>query len=214
MKKIRENKIVKKAGDRKAMTFGTTIAVFIVAAMFILVYSAPKPIMVQNDEGSWHILWQGNLASAVEFSGFTTGNTSWLATLVLDYAEDPTVCLLSNATAGNYDTWTNVSGYQNADNADPMDLPSEDPGYFVVRGVFNRTHCYDSTKFMDNRCSIRLTVSGDETISDVEGTRIVSYNETDGDYLYINYYWDDESDGYRIKDDGSLVWNITISAQF
>jgi len=204
----------RKAVDNKVKVFGTTITAIVVAVMFILVFSAPKPVMVQNDEGSWHVIWKVSSANAAEFSGFTAGNTSWLATFVLDYEEDPTVCLLSNATNGAYDGWDNVSGYQNADNADPMDLPSEDPGYFVVRGVFNRTHVYNTDKFMDNRASIRLTVSGDETISDVEGTRIVSYNETDGDYIYINFYWDDESDGYRITDDGSLVWNITISAQF
>jgi len=214
MKKIKENRIVKEAGDRKAMTFGTTIAVIIVAAMFILVYSAPKPIMVQDDEGDWHILWQGNLASAAEYSGFTVGNTSWLATFILDYAEDPDLVLMSNATNGAYDAWGNVSGYQNADNADAMDLPSEDPGYFVVRAVFNRTHVYDTDKFMDNRASIRLTVSGDETISDVEGTRVPSQNETDDDYIYINFYWDDAVDGYRITDDGTFTWNITISVQF
>jgi len=213
----RNEKIIEKekAGEyRKVRTFGATITVIVVSLMFIFTFTAPKPIMVQDDEGSWHVLWKISSASAAEFSGFTAGNTSWLATFVLDYAEDPTVCLLSNATAGNYDTWTNVSGYQNADNADAMDLPSEDPGYFVVRGVFNRTHVYNTDKFIDSRASIRLTVSGDETISDVEGTRIVSYNSSGGDYIYINFYWDDESDGYRITDDGSLVWNITISAQF
>ena len=203
-----------KGKNIKARTFGMTVTVVIVAAMFILTFSAPKPVFVQNDEGTWHILWKISSASAAEFGGYEAGNTSWLSTFVLDYAETPGTCLLSNATAGNYDTWTNVSGYQNADNADAMDMPSEDPGYFVVRGVFNKTHAYDDTKFMDNRCSIRLTVSGDETISDVEGTRIVSYNSSGGDYIYINFYWDDASDGYRITDDGSLAWNITISAQF
>ena len=76
---------------------------------------------------------------------------------------------------------------------------------------------------MSNRCKVALTVSGDETISDVVlygndenlaagGGAFVCLNTSD--WLFINFYWDDNDDGYRITDDGSLAWNITISAQY
>jgi len=32
--------------------------------------------------------------------------------------------------------------------------------------------------------------------------------------LYINFCWDDNDNGYIISDDGSLAWNITISAKY
>lgn len=192
----------KKAGIRVGVVSGLIIV------LVILSLTMPTPVVEE-----WHIIWKFNSASAAE-NAPGAGASGWLATFCLDYAETPANSLKTNATNGTYDTWTtNVSGYVSADDTD-TDLKSEDPFYFVVRARFNKTHCWDDTQFHDSRCSIRLTVSGDETISDVEGTRIVSMNNTGYDYIYINFYWDDESDGYRILDDGSLAWNITISAKY
>lgn len=193
---------------------GVTVGALIVAGMFVLTFSIPKPVLVQ-DEGSleWHIIWEGNSASAAEADPGAAAS-GWLAFFCLDYAETPATCLATNATNGAYDGWGNVSGYQNTDDAAAMDLKSEDPFYFVCRARFNKTHAWDATMFMDNRCRIKLTVSGDETISDVAGTRAVSYNDSGEDWIWINFYWDDAVDGYKITDDGTLTWNVTISAKY
>jgi len=130
----------------------------------------------------------------------------------------------SNASAGNYDTWGNVSGYVDADNHPSVDLASEDPFYFVVRCRFNST-VKDGADFVGSRCRVTLTVSGDETISavaqtgdddgsDNNGGGQVSRNDTGDDFIWINFWWDDNSDGYRITDDGSLTWSITIEAKY
>lgn len=212
-----------KAGDHKTKTFGMTTMAIVVAVMFILVYSAPKPVFVQDDEGSWNVLWEISSASAAEADpgGFASG---WLSTFCLDYAETPVDTVgNSNATTGLYDVWGNVSGYQNTDDAEAMDLASEDPFYFVVRCRLNETNVGSGGTLMSNRCRVSLTVSGDETISNVEifghdtniadgGAAYVVVNNSN--WLYVNFVWDDGVDGYRIIDDGSLAWNITISAKF
>jgi len=198
----KEYKEPKKAGIRVGVVSGLIIL------LVTLSFTMPTPVMEE-----WQIIWKFNSASASE-NAPGAGASGWLATFCLDYAETPANSLKTNATNGTYDTWTtNVSGYANADDTN-YDLASEDPFYFVVRARFNKTHCWDVTQFLDSRCSIRLTVSGDETISDVEGTRVVSMNNSGYDYIYINFYWDDAVDGYRITDDGSLAWNVTISAKY
>ena len=203
----------KKAG----ISWGVVSAV--VVASLIVIANFPK---VEVDEGEWRVIWKGNLASAAENEP-GGGASGWLATFCLDYEETPGTCLLSNATNGAYDGWGNVSGYQNVDDAAAMDLASEDPFYFVVRCRFNETVCGDAGTLMSNRCRCALTVSGDETISDVVltgndndvaggGGAFVSHN--DSNWLYINFCWDDNDNGYIISDDGSLAWNITISAKY
>ena len=184
----------------------------LVVTSLVIVNTVQKP-MILDEEPVWQVIQKFSpLGSEADpGSGVESG---WLSFFCLDYAETPATCLASNATNGAYDGWGNVSGYQNTDDAESMDLASEDPFYFVCRARFNKTHCWDSDKFIDSRCSIRLTVSGDETISDVEGTRAVSYNDTNEDWIWINFYWDDGVDGYRITDDGSLDWNVTISAKY
>lgn len=205
-----------KTKNRKAdipVRAGLVSAIIIVG--LVVAFTVPRPMVVfDEDTLEWHVIWKGNAATAAEADPGSGLESGWLSFFCFDYAETPATSLATNATAGNYDTWGNVSGYQNTDNAVAMDLKSEDPFYFVARARFNKTHCWDDTKFIDTRCSIRLTVSGDETISDVEGTIAVSYNNTGEEWIWLNFWWDDGDDGYRITDDGSLAWNITISAKF
>lgn len=202
-----EKKISKKAGVHWGILFGVIVVVFILGTRMI-----PTPVLEQDDEGTWQIVMTVSSTALGAEANPGSGESGWLATFCLDYAETPATCLASNASGGGYDSWGNVSGYVSTDDAE-TDLKSEDPFYFTVRGRFNDT-VKDGSDFIDARCKIMLTVSGDETISNVAGTRVVSYNNTGADYIYINFYWDDGVDGYRITDDGSLAWNITVYAKY
>ena len=204
----------------KRLPFLVGAIVFIVALMVITANINEESFVKEEEVFQAVYVWtptggEGNPGA---------GASGWLATFCLDYAETPTTCLASNATNGAYDGWGNVSGYVSTDNTD-TDLKSEDPFYFVVRCRFNQTHCHNGTAFIASRCKCFLTVSGDETISDVSqlgdddgtdnnGGGEVSYNNSGGEFIYINFWWDDNNDGYRITDDGSLAWNITIQAKF
>ena len=103
----------------------------------------------------------------------------------------------------------------NTDNVGNTDLKSEDPTYFVVRCIFD-DDAKDAGSWNNSRFRVNLTVSGDETISDVgeydnsstDGDAVVTANTSTN--IWINFYWDDGSDGYRITDDGTLTWSISI----
>jgi len=152
-------------------------------------------------------------------NSLSAGDSGWFSTFILDYGEDPGTVLANNAT--DWSAAATARGYVDADDTD-TDLASEDPGYFVVRCRFNDS-VKDGSDFIGSRCRCTLTVAGDETIggvaqvgdddgTDNNGGGAVSQNGTD--YIYINFWWDDNSDGYRITDDGTLTWSITIEAKY
>lgn len=142
--------------------------------------------------------------------GAATGG--WMSMFLLDYGEAPGTVLQNNAT--DWSTSETAHAYADADDWNE-DTPSEDPFYPSVRAKFNKTQCWDVDKFIDTRCRVKLTVTGDETISGVYGTAVVSYNDTNSQCIFINYYWDDEVDGYRVLDDGAFtVTEISIEAKY
>jgi len=211
MEKEKNNKI-RQAG---------VIAGATVAAVALLVITANFGVINNTEPLEWHEIARISSLDPLGENDPGAGTSGWLATFCLDYAETPGTCLASNATNGAYDGWGNVSGYVDTDDTD-TDLASEDPFYFVVRCRFNST-VKDGADFIGSRCRCTLTVSGDETIggvtqagdddgTDNNGGGTVSQNGTD--YIYINFWWDDNSDGYRITDDGSLTWSITIEAKY
>lgn len=171
--------------------------------------------LVTDDEepAVWQEIMQVEIRDLPYLGENTPTGGGWLATFCLDYAETPGTCLASNASGGGYDSWTNVSGYCDTDDTD-TDLASDDPFYFVVRCRFNASQCKDGGVYKDSRTMVNLTVAGDEAIAGTAGTAVVSFNSTSADYIYINYYWDDGVDGYRITDDGSLTWSLVISAKY
>jgi hypothetical protein len=140
------------------------------------------------------------------------GPEGWLSTFHLDYGQDPDTVLANNAT--DWSTSPNARGYVDSDNAE-TDLKSEDPSYICVRCRFD-DDSKESGSWNWSRLRVNLTVSGDETISDVgeydnsssAGDAVISASTSN--QIYINFYWDDGVDGYRITDDGSLIWSITI----
>jgi len=225
MKNENKKNFWKKAGVVSA----SIVAIMVIVSSVIAIVSV-NPFSDKNksiDSGSWHTI--GTIDSSQLYDYLTAENSpdgsdsGWLSTFCLDYAETPGTCLASNATNGAYDGWGNVSGYIDTDDTD-VDLASEDPFYFVVRCRFN-TNVKSGSDFMANRCRCTLNVTGDETIDDVilyghdddvagGGRAVISWNETAGNYIYINFVWDDNSDGYQILDDGSLDWSIVIEEKY
>ena len=201
----------RKAGIKWGLVSGIIIFCLVAYATF------PRPILQEDDEGTWHVIWEGNLAMAAE-NNPGAGVSGWLSTFCLDYAETPETCLQSNASGGQYDTWGNVSGYVSTDDTD-TDLASEDPFYFVVRCIFNDT-VKDGGTWNFSRMRVRLNTTGDETVSLVyeydnstsDGDAVVSSYITE--YIWINFWWDDGVDGYRITDDGTINWWIQIEGRW
>lgn len=203
---MKKKTVFKNVNGKKAGVWSALLIAAVVIVLYVAMLPSPQVEISWKDIDSVSI---SNVGEATPDSGAS----GWLATFCLDYAETPGTCLASNASGGGYDSWGNVSGYIDADNTN-LDLKSEDPFYFVVRCRFNQTNAASGGVFDSSRVRCYMTVSGDETISNVAGTIVESYNQSDADYMYVNFYWDDASDGYRITDDGSLAWNLTIQAKF
>jgi len=213
MKEEKEKKY-RKAGIRIGAIISIVACILIATSYSTLI---EKTIENTFDPPEWQdiarISSKDVMIGAVGEASVSNNVSGWLAFFCIDYAETPGTCLQSNASGGGYDSWGNVSGYVDADDQE-TDLKSEDPFYFAARGQFNWSHARNDTMFIDSRCRIFLTVSGDETISNVAGTAVVSHNVSTDGCIHINFYWDDGVDGYRIVDDGSLAWNLTIQAKY
>lgn len=154
-----------------------------------------------------------------------SGASGWLETFILDYGETPETYLEYNTSfASPYGVANNtVRGYVDAD-AQTIDLASEDPGYFVVRGRFNIT-AQDGGSWNYSRFKAELNLTGDETFGPVEeldnsttasgGDAVISSDESD--WLFINFWWDDAdagANGFRITDDGQIDWEVTLWAKY
>ena len=208
--------------------------VFGVALLFVVAFSMSgiKPDNIEiglhnlldNDEPE--TTWQ---TVAVVSNGWvlaeypqTEDTSGWLSSFWLDYGEVPGTVLQNNLT--DWNTSGTTRGYCEEDDA-TLDLASNDPAYFVVRCKFNRTHCYDDSLncFIGSRTRVNLTLTGDETVSytvycnntaETYGGGIESDNNSANGSIYINFYWDDNTDGYRITDDGTINWSIHIEAKY
>lgn len=206
---------MKKEGKRNKFVkagFVTVIIIFGVAIGLIVsnIYWAVETNKNNDDiEVEWILL---QTVSSDALGDYPAGGEGWLSTFCLDYAETPDSVLANNATDWSSDA--RARGFVDADNQE-TDLASEDPTYFCVKAVFD-DDAKDSGSWNNSRFRVNLTISGDETISDVgeydnsttDGDAVICANSSTN--IWIVFYWDDNDDGYRILDDGSLVWSISI----
>lgn len=182
-----------------------------------------------SDDGTWHevarISSKDIMLGALGEYAPGDGSSHWCSTFVLDYGQDPDTVLADNET--DWSAAATARGYVDSD-AQTIDLAAEDPGYFVVRAGFNADAQEDGS-WNYSRFRANLTITGDEvdgnTISDVGefdnsstaggGDAVISGDTAD--WLYINFYWDDqgdEGDGFALAKDGSIDWEVTIYAKY
>lgn len=148
------------------------------------------------------------------------GTGGFMSIFWLDYGEVPETVLANNAT--DWSASGDVHAYEDAD-ATTTDTVSDDPSYIVVRACFTQAQAMSGGDWNASRTRATLTCSGDETISqtvvgndtaETYGGGIESDNNSAYNKLYINFYFDDNSDGYRILADGSVTWSVVIEAKY
>jgi hypothetical protein len=183
-------------------------------------------IPLVGDKEEWHDIYtmtmkDGKLIPVGEAT--PAGGSGFISIFLLDYAQDAFVVLQNNAT--DWSASPNVRGYADAD-AFSEDTASEDPFFIVVRARFTKAVCYDEDDniFVGNRTKCTITFAGDETgtithygnLTDgATGGGAASYNDSGGASLWINFFFDDGVDGYRVTDDGVLtISSIVISAKY
>lgn len=163
----------------------------------------------------WHVIIESHGVRAAEPDA---GQYGWLATFLYDYAENPDQ--MDNGTW--YASASNVSGYIQNDGGQD-EVASEHGSYIVVRVKFDKDQCYDGddSQFVHTRTKCHLTTTGlmdGEDLTSEPGSYSLYANavanNSGGTNLYINFYWDDGVDGYKIPDDGTMAWNITVYAKY
>jgi len=181
-----------------------------------------KKIVSNDDEAGWHLVdvYSPGLTPLGEVADPGTGGTGFASIFLLDYDSDPAT-LWDNTT--DWENAADVHAYADED-AFSEDTPSEDPFYIVVRARFTKDVCWDGAQFVGNRTKCEITFSGDEADTIVHygnhtmgatGGGICSENNSGNASLWVNFYFDDNDDGYRITDDGTLtIDSIKIYAKY
>jgi hypothetical protein len=220
-----EKNICKKRRKKKNMYKAIIIVGLVIGASLSGWMLLSNPIMIENViddfvesetdyETSWHTIKVFDLTALGEANPGSDAS-GFLAIFGLNYTgETPGTVLQGNGT--DWENAANVSWYADADGFSE-DCPADVGWYFVVRVRWNKTHCYDEgdSQFVGTRTRVNITTSGDETIAGTSGTLVESHNDSGGDYLYANYYWDDSDNGYRVTTDGSItVSEIKLEAKY
>jgi hypothetical protein len=179
----------------------------------LLAYTYLNPVVEQKDDSSWHIVFQGSLAEAAEGNP-GTGAGGFLEIILLNKSTAPATDYAKNVSA-TFETWatTNMPGktpYWNADNG-RMEYATGKTFVFLVRCRFNKTQCWDGSKFIGANTRVNITVSGAVTIATATaGTRYESYNNTGKNYIWENFVWDNGGSGYSVTYGGSDITVVQI----
>jgi len=207
----------KKIGIGAGMSLGLIAVVMVVANMATNVID-PAEIIEKETEWQTIYVWTptGENIPAAEAGGF-------MSCFLLDFGQVPETVLQNNATDWDTAGGGTVHGYADTDGWNE-DAVSDDPFYVVVRARFTETQAKSGGTWDGSRCRVTITASGDETISqtvcgndtaETYGGGIESENNSDYNHLYINFYFDDNDDGYVIAYDGSLtIDSIVIEAKY
>jgi hypothetical protein len=177
----------------------------------------------KNEVETWHVEAVIRSVDIVGEAAYISGTTQWMSFFLLDYAKTPGTDLDNNAT--DWNASADTMGYVDEDweaagDTGWQEITSEDPFYFVCRVKYN-DDAIDAGSWDWDRYRVKLTVTGDETITNVYADRNDTANTgmevsaTDGtDEIWINFWWDDGSDGYQITDDGTLDWTIVVESKY
>lgn len=192
----RKKTVFKKAGASLG-----TIAGIVIVGILLVTGSIPTPRPV-NDETGWHIIWEGSLAQATEASlGATAGG--FLEIFFVNRSAIPNTVYAFNNTANIFETWADANlkpagvathAYANADTFN-LELKHSTLFDIVVRVRFNKTQCWDGSKFIAADTRVNITCAGFATMADIVGTSLASRNNTGDSFLWTNTYWQDADGG-------------------
>lgn len=201
----------KKAGKSLSMVFAVTVT------LLLIVFSMPQPVLVE-DEGTYRVIWKGNLASAAEGNP-GSGASGFLEIFYVNHSGAPAGAYEEN-TSATIEGWCTAGyGYASADNF-LLQISSAVTFDIVVRVRFNKTHAWETDKFIDTDCRVNITHTGldGNAISDVTGTNVITHNDSSDEYIWINVYWDNSGSGYTIAAGGTWDSNqcteISIEAKY
>lgn len=209
-----KNEKRKKLGIGAGISLGLIVGILVMANISTDVSNPAENVK----EEEWHTVYVWTPTGENTPAG---GAGGFMSIFLLDYGQVPATVLQTNGT--DWENSANVHGYADTDSFNE-DAVSDDPFYVVVRARFTEAEAKSGGDWDGSRCRVTLTASGDETISqtvvgndtaETYGGGIESENNSNYDHIYINFYFDDNDDGYAINDDGSLtISEIKIEAKY
>jgi len=189
------------------------VAVFVVGMLVASIsYNTTiiKPddsIITEESEREWQTVWEGRLGEADPGSG----QSGILCILFYPNTAD------ANNTYNENDTATlNASAYAYTQVDDFVsEVPHNTAFDIVVRIRANKTHAWETDKFIDGFVRVRITSSDLSIGADTEMDREVTWNQTTGDYIYINFYINNSESGYQIaRNNESDITSIKLEAYY
>lgn len=208
---------IKKVSMWSAIVCSTVILIFVSSQLTPMIVNEPEEELVWQKVARWPALGEATPGAGV--SGFLE------IFLVNHTAAGGTKGIYMSNSSATIEGWAkaNMPGHTPyaATDAFSVDIASEIQFDVLVRGQFNKTHCWDGTKFRDDRVRINITFSctqwlDGENAADDNGTIVVTGNNTAWGCLYVNAYFNaNDFAGYKIADDATLtITEISLEAKF
>lgn len=210
--------------ERKTFS-GKGLVVGLVITMLIGYFTLPHPVIKEEKEKTWHVVWEGTLAEATEADP-GAGASGFLEIFFVNHSNTGTTTYLTNVSSDMED-WCNASldvdgtgtgyyAYAIADNFN-LQLKHSTALDIVIRVRFNKTHAWNGTDFVDADTRVNITASGGgiTILGTTSGTRAVTRNDTSDDYIWINNYWNNSNAGYQLQKGGTCsITSISIQAKY
>lgn len=158
-----------------------------------------------------------------EGSSLSAGQSGFLEFFLINLSSADSTGYGRNSSS-DFETWAsaNMVGktpYADLDNFN-IEFQSEKTFAILIRVRYNKTHAWDTNKFIgsDTDCQLTFTAPSwtvGSNINNVSGTRYESRNDTSELYIWENFVWDNSGTGYQLPDDGSFnCEEIYIEAKF
>jgi len=190
------------------------VVAFLVIGIMFSYTVLPRPVLEQDENKSWHIIWEGTLAEAAEADP-GSGNSGILEVFIINHTATPDTAYAEN-TSATLEGWctANNLGYASADDSN-IDIAHSTSFDIVVRVRGNQTHCYRTDKFFHTDLRVRITSSDLSIGADTEATCVVTHNDSSDDFIHCNFYEDNSGSGFTIsKDSTNEIDNIKFEAYY
>ena len=213
--KEKKEKNSRKAGFR-SMAFVSILVIGIMVSYMTL----PTPVLEQDTEtGSWHIVWEGNLAQAAEADP-GAGASGFLSVYFHPHQADSMTNYMENSSSNLETNCTDADlGFANAD-ATEVDLVHSTGFDVLFRVKGNATNCKVGAVWYDTNLKIQWTCAGLSVGADTEltvsaGEAKTTANTSAFGCLYMNFFDTNSGAGFTITQDQTIeITSIKLLGYF
>ena len=157
--------------------------VFGILFMLVWLGAGPYP-RIESDGRSWHVIWEGSLADALEEASIAGDGSGILCVYFVNTSDADGRTMNTSYTIQG---WCNSSGlgYTNADDQQ-IDLKSATNFEIWVRIRANATIAKRGASWFDSDIRVRITSADMSIGADTACTNYVSSNNSTYNFLYVN----------------------------